>query len=130
MVLAPGNTQDLETLYEAWRGAPPSIDGLLLPRGLAREGATLDLLGFDDDELVALLADEDAAQGLTDEDAVPDTPQTPVSILGDLWLLGDHQVLCGDATASADVARILSAGTADLVFTDPPYNVDYQGYTA
>ena len=96
---------------------------------LREEDFDLDLLGFDDDELAALLADENAAQGLTDEDTVPDTPQTPVSILGDLWILGDHQVLCGDATASADVARILSAGTADLVFTDPPYNVDYQGYT-
>jgi DNA modification methylase len=96
---------------------------------LQEEDFDLDLLGFDDDELVALLADEDAAQGLTDEDAVPDVPQTPVSIPGDLWILGNHQLVCGDATKSADVARMLGADTADLVFTDPPYNVDYQGYT-
>ena len=96
---------------------------------LQEEDFDLGLLGFNDDELVGLLAGENTAQGLTDEDAVPDTPQTPVSISRDLWILGNHQLLCGDATASADVARILSADTADLVFTDPPYNVDYQGYT-
>jgi DNA modification methylase len=96
---------------------------------LREENFDLDLLGFDDDELATLLADENVAQGLTDEDAVPDVPQTPVSIAGDLWILGNHQLLCGDATTSADVARMLGADAADMVFTDPPYNVDYQGYT-
>jgi DNA modification methylase len=96
---------------------------------LQEQDFDLDLLGFDDDELVSLLADENSAQGLTDEDTVPDRPQTPVSIRGDLWILGNHQLLCGDATAPADVALMLGADTADLVFTDPPYNVDYQGYT-
>ncbi len=96
---------------------------------LQEDDFDLNLLGFDDDALVALLADEDSAQRLTDEDAVPDTPQTPVSSRGDLWLLGNHQLLCGDATAPADVARMLGAYTADMVFTDPPYNVDYEGYT-
>ncbi len=60
-----------------------------------REGDfDLDLLGFGDDELAALLAGEDETDGLTDEDAVPDVPQTPVSIPGDLWILGKHQLLC------------------------------------
>src|SRR5947207_5095849 len=68
----------------------------------------LELLGFDDDEITALLTDEDASEGLTDEDAAPEPPQTPVTIQGDLWALGGHKVLCGDATALADVQRLLS----------------------
>src|SRR5439155_11385993 len=64
-----------------------------------------------------------------DEDAAPELPQTPVSIRGDLWILGGHRLLCGDATASVDVKRLLSGEAVDLSFTDPPYNVDYTGYT-
>jgi DNA modification methylase len=67
--------------------------------------------------------------GLTDEDAVPDVPDVPVSVPGDCWRLGDHRVLCGDATSATDAAKLMSGDAADLVFTDPPYNVDYQGYT-
>ncbi len=89
----------------------------------------LDLLGFDDDEIAALLTDEEAIEGLTDEDAAPEPPQTPVTIPGDLWALGSHKLLCGDATASTDVRRLLASDAADLVFTDPPYNVSYEGYT-
>jgi DNA modification methylase len=89
----------------------------------------LDLVGFDDAELTQLLAQQDAAPGLTDEDAVPNLPQTPVSEPGDLWVLGSHRLLCGDATAAGDVARLVSGEAGDLVFTDPPYNVDYEGYT-
>ena len=96
---------------------------------LQDEDFNLDLIGFDDQELVRLLADQEAAQGLTDEDAVPELPQTPVSALGDLWLLGDHKLLVGDATARADIDRLMAGDAADLVFTDPPYNVDYEGYT-
>jgi DNA modification methylase len=95
-----------------------------------REGDfDLDLLGFDDDELAALLVDEDETKGLTDEDAVPDVPETAVSIPGNLWSLGHHRLFCGDATKTSDVARLLSTDSADLIFTDPPYNVDYEGYT-
>src|SRR5207249_5591860 len=96
---------------------------------LREEEFNLDLLGFDDDELATLLADEQSAEGLTDEDAAPELPQTAVSVLGDLWILGHHRLQCGDATASSDVQRLISGGTADLVFTDPPYNVDYTGHT-
>src|SRR5690349_1861767 len=56
------------------------------------------LIGFADEELARLLAAQDAAQGLTDEDAIPEVPQTPVSAAGDLWVLGRHRLLCGDAT--------------------------------
>jgi len=89
----------------------------------------LSLTGFEDEELARLLAAQDAADGLTDEDAVPELPQTPVSVTGDLWILGNHKLLVGDATNRADVAKLMAGEMADLIFTDPPYNVDYEGYT-
>jgi DNA modification methylase len=49
--------------------------------------------------------------------------------MGDLWILGNHKLLVGDATNRTDITKLLSGGTADLIFTDPPYNVDYEGYT-
>ena len=76
-----------------------------------------------------MLAAQDAAEGLTDEDAVPELPETPVSVAGDVWILGNHKLLVGDATDPGAVARLMAGETADLVFTDPPYNVDYEGYT-
>ncbi len=96
---------------------------------LNEESFDLSLIGFEDEELARLLAAQDAAEGLTDEDAVPELPQTPVSVTGDLWILGDHKLLVGDATKQADVATLMAGDYADLVFTDPPYNVDYEGYT-
>jgi len=91
----------------------------------------LDVIGFSDEELGELLADPDGVSlGLTDEDAVPEVPERPVSIAGDLWVLGRHRVLCGDATDLEAVQRLVEGEHADLVFTDPPYNVDYEGYTA
>jgi DNA modification methylase len=89
----------------------------------------LSLVGFDDEELARMLAAEEATEGLTDEDAVPDVPEAPISIAGDLWRLGPHVLLVGDATNAEDVARLMGGVAADLVFTDPPYNVDYEGYT-
>src|SRR5579863_6030173 len=96
---------------------------------LHEEDYNLDLIGFDDIELQRLLEAQDAAPGLTNEDSVPDLPSTPITLPGDIWHLGDHRVLCGDATARADVDRLMTGVAADLVFTDPPYNVDYEGYT-
>jgi DNA modification methylase len=89
----------------------------------------LGLTGFEDEELSRLLAAQDATPGLVDEDAAPELPQTPVSARGDLWILGSHKLLVGDATNQSDVAKLMAGDAADLVFTDPPYNVDYQGYT-
>jgi DNA modification methylase len=80
--------------------------------------------------LAELLADDEVTTGLTDEDAVPDVPERPVAVAGDLWVLGDHRVLCGDATDLKAVRKLVAGEQADLVFTDPPYNVDYEGYTA
>jgi DNA modification methylase len=89
----------------------------------------LSLIGFEAEELARLLAAQDAAAGLTDEEAVPELAQTPVSVVGDLWILANHKVLVGDATDQADVAKLMAGEAADLIFTDPPYNVDYEGYT-
>ena len=88
----------------------------------------LDLVGFSDAELEGLLADPDQThEGLTDEDSAPEPLASAVTVPGDLWLLGDHRLLCGDATVLADVERVLAGGMADLTWTDPPYNVDYEG---
>ena len=89
----------------------------------------LGLTGFDLSELDAYMAGPEPVHGLTDEDAVPEVAEVPVSAAGDLWLLGDHRLLCGDATSAPDATKLMIGETADLVFTDPPYNVDYQGYT-
>src|ERR1017187_3225344 len=67
----------------------------------------LNLIGFEDEELVRLLESQDANGGLTDEDAVPELQEIPISLPGDLWRLGDHRVLCGDATARAEVERLI-----------------------
>src|SRR6266550_2908206 len=70
---------------------------------LQNEDIDIGLIGFEDEELARLLATQDAADGLTDEDAVPDLPQTPVSVAGDLWILGNHKLLVGDSTNQADI---------------------------
>src|ERR1039458_6458598 len=96
---------------------------------LSEESFDLSLVGFDDDELARLLAEQDSAEGLTDEDAVPDLPETPTSMTGDLWLLDNHRLLVSDATVSSEVRRLMAGEAADLLFIDTPYNVDYEGYT-
>ncbi len=68
----------------------------------------LSLVGFDDEELARLLAAQDTAEGLTDEDAVPEVPEAPISVAGDFWKLGQHALLVGDATNAEDVARLIS----------------------
>ncbi len=87
-------------------------------------GTDLSLLGFEDGELDALL-NGGGNKGNTDPDEVPETPAQAICRPGDLWLLGEHRLLCGDATQSDNVARVLGGGLADMCFTDPPYNVDY-----
>jgi hypothetical protein len=89
----------------------------------------LDTLGFEDEDLARLLAGAgETLDGMTDEDSVPEFLETPVSQSADLWILGNHR-LCSDATVATDVQRLMGDDAADLVFTDPPYNVDYEGYT-
>src|ERR1700730_12604273 len=85
----------------------------------------LGLTGFEPDRLETILAGV-ASAGLTDPDSVPDVPEQPVSRLGDLWLLGDHRVGCGDSTSAADVTEVLVGAEPHLMVTDPPYGVGYE----
>lgn len=96
---------------------------------LDAEDFNLNVIGFEEEELARLLAAQDTTEGLTDEDAVPELPNEPVSRVGDLFLLGDHKLLVGDATFATDVQRLMANDAADLVFTDLPYNCGYEGYT-
>jgi len=89
-------------------------------------GFDLDLTGFTADEIAALTP-EQILPGLTDEDAVPEVPEQPVTVLGDVWLLGKHRLMCGDSTSINDGEKLMGGLLADLVFTDPPYNVAYSG---
>jgi DNA modification methylase len=91
---------------------------------LSELGFNFGLIGFSEGELERLLAGE-GKTGLTEDDEAPALPEQAVSKPGDLWVLDNHRLLCGDATALADVARVLDGRLADMTFTDPPYNVDY-----
>lgn len=94
--------------------------------GLQDECFDLDLIGFDADALAELLAgDEPVNEGQSDEDAVPEVGETPVSRPGDVWQLGPHRLLCGDATLAESYEALLDGKAVDMVFTDPPYNVNY-----
>lgn len=89
--------------------------------GLDTEGFDLDLLGFDSDFLDGLLIEE--TEGLTDEDAVPDVPEEPETVEGDIWVLGNHRLMCGDSTSIDAVDKLMDGALADMVFTDPPYGM-------
>ncbi|HEV8043251.1 MAG TPA: site-specific DNA-methyltransferase [Bryobacteraceae bacterium] len=96
---------------------------------LDAEDFNLNVVGFEEEELARLLAAQDATEGLADEDAVPELPSEPVSRVSDLFLLGDHKLLVGDAILTTDVERLMAGDAADMVFTDLPYNCGYEGYT-
>ena len=84
------------------------------------------LTGFDADALAELLADEDGSgDGETEDDAVPEITETPISRPGDVWLLAGHRLLCGDSTKAECFEQLLQGEQVDMVFTDPPYNVNY-----
>ena len=90
-------------------------------------GFDLGLTGFEGEDLDRLLAPLDEGDGLAGEDVIPEPPLNPVSRLGDLWLLGDHRLLCGDSTKAADVSRVMHNHKAILFASDPPYLVSYDG---
>jgi DNA modification methylase len=93
---------------------------------IQEDGFDLEVLGFTDDELEDLLQEPVQAQaGNTDDDAVPGTPESAITVPDDVWILGEHRLLCGDSTQVESVERVLAGGLADMVFTDPPYNVNY-----
>ena len=91
---------------------------------LSELGFDLGLIGFGEGELERLIAG-DSRTGLTEDDAAPALPEHAITQPGDVWILGEHRLLCGDATVLADVERVLGGQLADITFTDPPYNVEY-----
>ena len=96
---------------------------------LQEDAFDLQLIGFDDEELAAILADEGHGEGLTDENSVPEIDNVAVSLPGDAWMLAEHKLYVGDATKQADVGRLMGGDIADMAFTDLPYNVNYEGFT-
>ena len=91
---------------------------------LEEEGFSLDLTGFSEDELEALLA-EGTEDGLTDEDETPEVEEEAITLEGDLWILGNHRLRCGDSTNAEHVADLLQNVQPHLMVTDPPYGVEY-----
>ena len=91
------------------------------------EGFDLSLIGFDDKLLADLLAEPN--DGLTDPDEVPEPPAEPVTVLGDVWVLGNHRLMCGDSTSIAELEKLAAGQRVDMWLTDPPYNVAYEGKT-
>jgi len=88
----------------------------------------IELTGFSDEELSLLMVEpETITEGLTDEDAVPDVGDNAITKLGDIWLCGNHRVMCGDSTSIDDVNSLMVGHKSDMAFTDPPYGVDYKG---
>tara|TARA_R110000868_G_scaffold254233_1_gene510837 strand:+ start:1998 stop:3203 length:1206 start_codon:yes stop_codon:yes gene_type:complete len=90
-------------------------------------GFDLGLTGFTLDEINAL--NPEVIQGLTDEDSVPNVPDEPITKLGDLWVLGKHVLMCGDSTSIDAVTKLTNGRGVDMLLTDPPYNVAYEGAT-
>ncbi len=98
-------------------------------RELEDEGFDLSITGFTEEEISAYTNPEILMAGLGDEEAVPELKEQPVTVTGDTWLLGVNRLRCGDTTNIEAVEALMNGNKADLVFTDPPYNVDYEGYT-
>jgi site-specific DNA-methyltransferase (adenine-specific) len=102
---------------------------LRLELGELREAdVDLSLVGFTEEEIGVLLAEK--TEGETDPDEVPEPPVDPVSVLGDVWVMGKHRVMCGSSTEAATVEKLMAGEKAALWITDPPYNVAYVGKTA
>jgi len=95
---------------------------------LSAEGFDLSLIGFSEAVLDGVLAGR--TEGLTDPDEIPETPEQPVTQPGDVWICGKHRVMCGDSTVLSDVERLCNGDQGDMLLTDPPYNVAYEGKTA
>jgi site-specific DNA-methyltransferase (adenine-specific) len=86
---------------------------------------------FEAEDLAEIMGEVEVipAEGLTDADDVPEAPAEPITKPGDLWILGDHRLLCGDSTDTVALERLMAGANADLWLTDPPYNVNYEGGT-
>lgn len=86
----------------------------------------LELTGFSLEELIDIFPNEEP-EVFCDEDDCPDVPEEPIAKLGDVWLLGDHRLHCGDSTSIDAVEKLMNGIKVDLIFTDPPYNVSFNG---
>jgi len=129
-------TITLEGLTEAQRKAYVIADNKLTENGgwdydllaveierLKELDVDIDLTGFDPTELDTILEPE-VVEGLTDEDEVPEAPEEPITKRGDVWILGNHRLMCGDSTSVDDVERLMAGTTPDLIHTDPPYGMN------
>jgi site-specific DNA-methyltransferase (adenine-specific) len=94
---------------------------------LQEQGFDLSLTGFETGEIANFLAEP--TEGLTDEDAVPEVPAVPVTVEGDVWILGRHRLMCGDSTSIDHLQKLCDGQLVDMWLTDPPYNVAYEGKT-
>ena len=92
---------------------------------LAELGFDLELTGFSLDEIDAL--NPKIVEGLTDEEAIPETPDEPVTKRGDIYQVGNHRLMCGDSTSIDAVERLIDNGKIDLCYTDPPYGINESG---
>ena len=97
-------------------------------KDLMEQGFDVELTGFSQDEIDALMP-EQLEEGLTDPDDAPEAPANPVTVQGDVWVMGNHRLLCGDSTSIADLERLCAGQMVDMWLTDPPYNVAYEGGT-
>ena len=91
-------------------------------------GFDVELTGFSDEEIKALMPVE-ITEGLTDEDDAPVVQENPVTVAGDVWVIGKHRLMCGDSTSVDDLAKLTQGSLVDMWLTDPPYNVAYEGGT-
>ena len=89
-------------------------------------GINLESLGFDSDEIDALLNKIEPTAGLTDEDEAPEVQEQAVTKPGDIWVMGNHRLMCGDSTSIDAVDKLMAGQKADMVFTDPPYGIGYE----
>ena len=97
-------------------------------KDLMEQGFDVELTGFSQDEIDALMP-EQLEEGLTDPDDAPEAPANPGTVQGDVWVMGNHRLLCGDSTSVDDLERLCAGQMVDMWLTDPPYNVAYEGGT-
>lgn len=87
----------------------------------------ISLLGFDAEELENILDESETTEGLTEDDEAPEPPENPITVLGDVWVLGKHRLMCGDSCSTNDIEKLCGEAAIDMWLTDPPYNVAVQG---
>ena len=93
---------------------------------LRDEGFDISLTGFTEEELAGLIVEE-IPEGLTDEDQVPEVPENPITVYGDIWVLGKHRLMCGDSTSIDAIDCLINGDKIDLIHTDPPYGINEKG---